>query len=46
MEQARETSVQLLYSIIQRRGFDYLREGNGTFFVNAFAEMGGDKQDV
>ena len=39
-------SVQILRSILQQRGPDYLREGGGKFFVNAFAELGGDKQDV
>lgn len=46
MEQQRCTSEQLLGQIVQQRGRGYLREGNGKFFVNAFSEMGGDKQDV
>ena len=36
----------LLKELIRSRGVDYLREGGGRFFVNAFAEMGGEKQDV
>ena len=46
MERTTQTSLQILQSIIQRRGLAYLREGGGKFFVNAFSEMGGDKQDV
>ena len=46
MERTTQASLQILQSIIQRRGLAYLREGDGKFFVNAFSEMGGDKQDV
>lgn len=46
MEQTTHTSEQLLREIVEKRGIAYLREGNGKFFVNAFAEMSGDRQDV
>lgn len=46
MEETTQTSLQILQSIHQQRGLAYLREGGGKFFVNAFAEMGGEKQDV
>ena len=46
MKDQQNTTVSLLRQIVQKRGLDYLREGGGKFFVNAFAEMGGEKQDV
>lgn len=38
--------TRLLQKICEERGTAYLREENGKLFVNAFAEMGGEKQDV
>ncbi len=46
MKDQQDNTVSLLRQIVERRGLDYLREGNGKFFVNAFSEMGGEKQDV
>lgn len=46
MKEQQNNTVSLLRQIVERRGLDYLREGGGKFFVNAFSEMGGDKQDV
>ena len=46
MKEQQSNTVSLLRQIVERRGPDYLREGGGKFFVNAFAELGGDKQDV
>lgn len=46
MTKQQDNTVSLLWQIVERRGMDYLREGGGKFFVNAFSEMGGDKQDV
>ena len=46
MTKQQDNAILILRQIVERRGPDYLREGGGKFFVNAFAELGGDKQDV
>ena len=46
MKNTHRSTEELLQELIRSRGLDYLRESGGKFFVNAFAEMGGEKQDV